>query len=330
MKEIKWGIIGCGDVAEKKSGPAFQQVSNSSLVAVMRRDMTKAADFARRHQVHKWYNEADDLINDPDINAIYIATPPSSHEEYALAALLAGKHVYLEKPMALNSESAKRIDKAVSATNCKLVVAHYRRALPAFLKVKEIIDNKVIGDPFSASIRILQPAKSNLVANEETNWRTNPAISGGGFFHDLAPHHLDLMIHYFGAITNASGSSANQSKLTQADDIVTGKIEFENGVLFEGLWYFSAPASETSDSCEIVGSKGRISFSFFGTEVLLSKGEEKIKFSFENPVFVQEPMIQKVVNYFLDKEPNPCTAREGVAVMRVMDAFTQNKAASNP
>lgn len=325
MDEIRWGILGCGDVAEKKSGPAFQRVSNSSLVAVMRRDPAKAADFAQRHHVQKWYCDANSLINDPDVNAVYIATPPSSHEEYALAALKAGKYVYLEKPMALNSASAKRIEDAVSATPGKLVVAHYRRALPTFLKVKEIIDNKIIGDPLSASIRILQPAKSELVATEETNWRTNPAISGGGLFHDLAPHQLDLMINYFGSVRDASGSSANQSKVTQADDIVTGKIEFENGVAFNGLWYFSAPISETSDSCEIIGSKGKISFSFFGTEVLLWKGEEKLTFNFKNPEYVQEPMIEKVVNYFLDKAPNPCAAVQGVAVMRVMDEFTQKK-----
>ena len=90
MQTINWGIIGCGDVTEIKSGPAFNKVPNSSLVAVMRRNGAKAADYAKRHNISRWYDEADKLINDPKVNAIYIATPPSSHEEYTLAAINAG------------------------------------------------------------------------------------------------------------------------------------------------------------------------------------------------------------------------------------------------
>src|SRR4051812_958457 len=100
MKKINWGIIGCGDVTELKSGPAFNKVTNSSLIAVMRRNAAKAKDYALRHNVPKWHNDANKLINDLEVNAIYIATPPSSHEAYALAAINAGKPVYVEKPMA--------------------------------------------------------------------------------------------------------------------------------------------------------------------------------------------------------------------------------------
>src|SRR4051812_21894478 len=106
MQTINWGIIGCGDVTEVKSGPAFNKVKNSSLVAVMRRNADKAKDYAQRHNVPKWYSDAKLLIDDPDVNAIYVATPPSSHEEYTLAALHAGKSVYVEKPMSLNAASA--------------------------------------------------------------------------------------------------------------------------------------------------------------------------------------------------------------------------------
>ena len=134
MKKINWGIIGCGDVTEIKSGPAFNKVNNSSLVAVMRRDTEKAKDYARRHNIPRWYDDANRLINDPGVNAVYIATPPSSHEEYALAAIHAGKPVYLEKPMALNYQSAVIIANTAAGKNIKLVVAHYRRAQPLFKK----------------------------------------------------------------------------------------------------------------------------------------------------------------------------------------------------
>src|SRR6476469_2704682 len=137
MKKINWGIIGCGDVTELKSGPAFNKVNNSALVAVMRRDAAKAEDYARRHDVPRWYNEGDKLINDPEVNAIYVATPPSSHEEYAIAAINAGKPVYVEKPMANTYDSACNIERSAKEKNVKLVVAHYRREQPRFKKIKQ-------------------------------------------------------------------------------------------------------------------------------------------------------------------------------------------------
>jgi hypothetical protein len=145
MKKINWGIIGCGDVTEIKSGPAFNKVNNSSLVAVMRRDAEKAKDYARRHKVPAWYNDANKLINDPNVNAIYIATPPSSHEAYAIAAIDAGKPVYVEKPMTLNQEAAIRMAQYASAKNVQLCVAHYRRAQPLFKQIKLLLDSTAIG-----------------------------------------------------------------------------------------------------------------------------------------------------------------------------------------
>ena len=323
MEEIRWGIIGCGDVAERKSGPAFQQVAGSRLVAVMRRDAEKAADFAARHQVPKWYSQAEDLIRDPDINAVYVATPPASHEAYAIAALAAGKHVYLEKPMALDSDGARRIAEKAKESTGKLVIAHYRRALPAFRKVKELLDGGEIGQPLLVDVRLLQPATPGLVAATETNWRTDPAISGGGLFHDLAPHQLDLMLLYFGAVQRATGFSANQAKVTEADDFVSGLIQFENGVNFRGLWGFNVPPEQALDSCEIIGTKGKIKFPFFGeAEVALWQDGKREVFRFENPKYVQRPMIEKVTGYFLGKNPNPCPAAEAVEGMRLIDAFT--------
>ena len=322
MQEIRWGIIGCGDVTEKKSGPAFQRVEHSRLLAVMRRDAEKAADFAARHQVPKWYSEASELINDPEITAVYIATPPSSHEEYAIAALKAGKHVYLEKPMAVDGMSAARILETAKNNQGKLVIAHYRRALPTFLKVQELLNSQQIGKTLFVDIKMMQPLATGLVASSETNWRLDPAVSGGGIFHDLAPHQLDLMLFYFGPIAECMGFSANQSKTSDADDFVSGLIKFESGVNLTGLWSFAAPEAEAIDSCTIIGTKGKISFPFFGEEITLWLDGKHIAFPLTYPKHVQEPMIAKVVDYFLDKGPNPCPAEEAVEVMRVMDVFT--------
>ncbi|WP_242916440.1 Gfo/Idh/MocA family protein [Pontibacter liquoris] len=323
MEEIRWGIIGCGDVVERKSGPAFQQVADSKLVAVMRRDAALAADFAARHQVPKWYSQAEELLHDPDINAVYVATPPASHEAYTLAALAAGKHVYLEKPMTLAADGARRILAQAAESTGKLVIAHYRRAQPAFLKIKELLENGSIGQPLFAESRLLQPLQPLLVATTETNWRLDPAISGGGLFHDLAPHQLDLMVYYFGEIARASGFSANQRQTAEVDDFVSGLIQFKSGVQFQGLWHFGVPPEETTDTITITGTKGKLTFSCFGeTDITLWQNGQKTTYPFQRPTYVQQPMIEKVVGYFLNRNPNPCPAAEAVVVMRLLDAFT--------
>jgi len=323
MENIKWGIIGCGDVTEVKSGPAFNKAENSELIAVMRRNAEKAQDYANRHQVPKWYDDAQLMINDPDINAIYIATPPLYHEEYTIAALKAGKPVYVEKPVTVNAASCIRMGEASIDFKTKLSVAHYRRALPVFNKVKELLAIKAVGDVRFVNLQMLQPDKSNIIANSESNWRIDPAISGGGLFHDLAPHQLDLMLYYFGNIQSICGTSANQAGYYQADDIVSGNILFDNGVIFQGLWCFSVHESQTKDMCEIIGSKGKISFPIFGSKITLhAEGNEQI-FDFVNPQHIQQPMIQQVVNYFLGKSENPCSAEQATEVMKIMDTFTK-------
>lgn len=320
--EIKWGIIGCGDVTEKKSGPAFNKASNSSLKAVMRRNGLKAKDYALRHGVPKWYDDANQLINDPEVNAIYIATPPLQHEDYTLRALAAGKPVYVEKPMTLNAASALRMRDAAENHHVKLSVAHYRRAQPMFLKVKSLLDAKSVGTIKLVQLQMLQPDKSNLIADSETNWRLDPAISGGGLFHDLAPHQLDLMIHFFGEVDKSSGISLNQGNSYGVDDIVTGHILFKSGVVFNGSWCFSV--AEHLDICEIIGTEGKISFPMFGNTVTVSKDGDEEEFIFDGLPHVQQPMIEEVVKYFLGKAENPCSADQAIQSMKLMDSFTKS------
>ncbi|MEH6779657.1 Gfo/Idh/MocA family oxidoreductase [Maribacter arcticus] len=318
MNIIKWGIIGCGDVAEVKSGPAFQQVENSNLVSVMRRNTEKAKSFAVRHHVPHWTTNANDILNNKDINAVYIATPPSTHLEYALQAIHAGKHVYLEKPMTINVEQAKQICAAVEKSTSKLTVAHYRRKLSAFLRVKALLDNRKIGEVTHVDIEILQPKKTNLVADTEENWRINPQISGGGYFYDLAPHQIDLMIHYFGPIKTVRGLSSTSHINSLVEDVVNGIMAFENGIQFRGLWNFTSAELNQKDQCIIYGTEGNIEFSFFGSEVILTTTKGIETFSFHNPKHVQEPMIKATVDYFLDKGENPCPAEDGLLVMELL------------
>jgi predicted dehydrogenase len=325
MNKLQWGIIGCGDVTEVKSGPAFNKVANSSLVAVMRRDAAKAKDYATRHNVPKWYSSAQQLIADPDINAIYVATPPSSHEEYTIAALKAGKPVYVEKPMTIDTASAQRMAEAAARHQTKLTVAHYRRAQPLFQKIKQLVDDRVIGEPRLVQIDLCKRAlTAEEMAVPKTSWRVDSKLAGGGLFNDLAPHQLDILYHILGDVDKSSGVAVNQAKLYAVPDVVTGFIQFKSGVVFSGSWCFSSHYGPDTDTCEIRGDKGLIRFSFFDHRpitVITPNGTEE--FVFEPLQHVQQPMISRVTEYFLGTGTNPCPPEDGVLNMQLIDRFTK-------
>lgn len=320
-KIVVWGIIGCGNVTEVKSGPAFNKVRNSRLHAVMRRDANLAEDYAKRHKVPVWYSDADALLNDPEINAIYIATPPKFHEEYAIAALEKGKFVYVEKPVTVNVSACKRLVESVSKTNGKLVVAHYRRALPMFLKVKELVEQKVLGTIKTIRLSMHQPEETNVITSSSFNWRVVPELSGGGLFYDLAPHQLDIIQYIFGEAISHVGTSANQSGVHAAEDAVSGIMKLKGNIMFQGSWNFNMPAMLKEDSCQIIGEKGYIQFPFFGNEIRVVTESGVDMLDFQHPQHIQQPMIQQVVDFFLGTAPNPCSIHEALKSMEVMESF---------
>ena len=317
---VNWGIIGCGDVCEVKSGPAFNKVSDSKLVAVMRRNFDKAKDFAQRHGVPKFYADAAELINDKEVNAIYIATPPSSHESYLEMALKAGKLVYVEKPVTVNSASVQRMMEMEKKYDCKVSVAHYRRGLPLFNKIKQIVNDGAIGKVKLILLKTLQPTVSKIITQTDDNWRINPEISGGGLFHDLSPHQLDIMYWMFGTPRQAYVQTANQGKLYNAPDLTMVQLEFGNDIYFNGVWNFNVAETAASDSCEIIGDKGSMRFSFFRVstiELVTDAGTEILEL--EYPVNIQQPHINNVVKFFRGEGANPCSLEESLVTMEVMD-----------
>jgi len=320
---IQWGMIGAGSVTEQKSGPAFNKVPDSKLLGVMRRDEQKLKDYAARQQVPFYTTDLDALITHPSINAIYIATPPNVHEEYAIKALAAGKHVYVEKPMALTVAACERMHAFAQKANKKLVIAHYRRALPLFLKVKELLINNEIGVVQSVNIRMHKYALPKDAYKD--NWRVQPSIAGGGFFYDLAPHQLDLLFYYFGKAKSYEGFASNTAGLYEAEDIVRGTIEMESGIVCHGDWNFVVDKGEEKDEFEIIGTQGKISFPVFGNNLTLYKNADVKTIEFESPLHNQQNLIEKIVSYFLDKGENPCSAEDALQSMRVMEAFVYGK-----
>lgn len=321
LKTIKWGFIGCGEVVEKKSGPAFSEIERSEVVAVMSRTEAKAKSYAQRHGIGKWYTDAQELIDDPDVNAVYIATPPSSHATYAIMAMHAGKPVYVEKPLAASYDDCARVNRVSEQTGMPCFVAYYRRYLPYFRKVKSIIESGEIGNVINVQIRFSSPARQfDAEKGELQPWRIQPNISGGGYFYDMAPHQLDLLQELFGVIVNANGICANRGGLYEAEDSISACFEFENGLPGSGSWCFVGHESAKEDRIEIIGDKGSLSFSVFDYEpILLVTSSGKANIVVANPPYVQRPLIEAVVADLLGREKCTVTSISATPVNWVMD-----------
>jgi len=318
MKHVRWGIIGCGAVTEMKSGPAFSKVPDSSLVAVMRRDGDKARDYARRHGVPRWYDDADALIHDDGVDAVYVATPPSSHREHALKAIAAGKPVYVEKPMAMDHRECMDIVEAGRAANVPVFVAYYRRALPRFTTIARLLRDGTIGTPRLVNVLLHHPFEARYADPAHLPWTVRPEISGGGIFVDIGCHTLDILDFLLGPIVDVRGMASNQLGAYPAEDTVAMAFAFGNGVLGTGLWNFAADRRE--DRVEIVGDRGRLVFATFGDGPIRVESDGRVdSLSIANPEHIQQPMIATVVDALLGRGTCQSTGDTAARTSWVMD-----------
>lgn len=320
QKIIRWGFIGCGEVTEKKSGPAFALVEGSEIAAVMSRSREKARSYAERHCIKRWYTDAQRLVDDPDVNAVYIATPPSTHATYAIMAMKSGKAVYVEKPMAANYEDCCRINRIAEKTGVPCFVAYYRRFLPYFLRIKELVAEGAVGNVTNVQIRFAVPPRDLDYNSTSLPWRVQPDIAGGGYFYDLAPHQIDLLQEMFGPVLEAEGYKANRGGLYETEDTVSACFRFANGLTGSGSWCFVAHESAKTDSIDIVGDRGSIAFSVFTYQPIVlqtSRGTEEI--IVENPQYVQLPLIKQVVEHLQDKAVCTCDCVSATSVNWVVD-----------
>ena len=320
MKKICWGFIGCGEVTEKKSGPAFNLIEGSEVVAVMSRKAEKAKSYAERHGVKRWYTDPQELINDPKVNAVYIATPPSTHATYAIMAMKSGKAVYVEKPMASNYEDCCRINRIAEKTGVPCFVAYYRRYLPYFNKVKELVESGAVGKVVNVQIRFAVPPRDLDYNKTNLPWRVQADIAGGGYFYDLAPHQIDLLQEMFGPIIEAEGMKANRGGLYTTEDSVSACFKFDNGLPGSGSWCFVAHESAKEDRIDIVGNKGSLSFSVFTYQPIILQNENGCqRFEVKNPDYVQLPLIKLVVEHLQNKAICKCDCVSATPVNWVVD-----------
>jgi predicted dehydrogenase len=319
MESIRWGIVGCGDVTEVKSGPGFSRAENSTLVSVMRRNGELARDYAKRHKVPKWTDKAEELIGDPEVDAVYVATPPNAHRDYTIMCAEAGKPVLVEKPIATQTGEADDMVQACADAGVPLFVAYYRRAMPIYLKVKELIDGGRIGHPRTVQISHFEKPKVSGAPGEELPWRVLPEVGGGGIFVDIGCHAFDFLDFLFGPVTGISGLAANVGGLYPAEDLVTAAYEFDNGVHGSGEWCFTARADH--EQTRIRGTEGEIAFSFFAPEpVILTTDAGVESFDIGYPKHVHQPLIQTVVDDLLGKGTCHSTGDSALRTTRIIDA----------
>ena len=312
---IRWGIIGCGDVTEKKSGPALSKLPGSELVAVMRRNAEKAADYAARHQVPRWYADADALIADPEVDAVYIATPPSSHKEYTLKVAAAGKPVFVEKPMALNVEECVAMNAACEQAGVPLLVAYYRRKLPRFEKMRQLIQDGVIGQPRAA---LLRQFRRQSHADPNVAWKVDPAVNGGGLFVDMQTHALDWLDYVIGPVEKVQGAFSNQGKLYEAEDTVSYSLLFNGGFLASGLFAYTAGHEE--ESVTVYGTEGYVSMGFFrASPVQLVRGSKVEEFDLPDPPHVHQPLIETVLDHIRGTGTCPSTGTSAIRTTQVVE-----------
>lgn len=318
MKEVNWGLIGCGQVMEVKSGPGLYKSENSNLVAVYDNTYKRALDYGERHNVESVYENVDDLLADPKIDVIYIATPPKFHKEYAIRCLNNNKIPYVEKPLAMTYAECMEIEELSKKKDIPVYVAFYRRGMEKFQKIKELLDTKVIGDVRYVYVtQIMKPEDMDMDPNH-LPWRVIPEISGGGKFLDMAVHVLDCLEFYFGKMQTMNGFVENKGGLYRADDTVVASFKFENGIVGSGTWCYVADHEE--NRVEIVGDLGRIIYDGLSAKrfTLIKDGKEQV-FEFEEPEHVAMPYQQSVVNELIGKEKSNANFDEAVNLVQMTD-----------
>lgn len=318
-KVIRWGIIGCGNVTEVKSGPGFQNAEHSQLVSVMRRHADLAADYARRHGVKRWTTSAQELIHDPNVDAVYVATPVGDHHRMAMAVCEAGKPCYVEKPMARNHAECREMVQAFAERKLPLFVTYYRRCLPRFLKVRDLVQAGMLGQVLKVHYQYSSPSMAGL-SRESLPWRLSAPSSGGGLFLDLGSHTLDILDYILGPLQFEKGRAQRRGTEYDVEDLVDLEFSVAHGtVAGHAVWNFRDCCSK--DLIIIEGKKGRVSLSTFGNEPVrlerASGGTEES--NLPNPPHIQQPLIQSIVNELLGDGRCPSCGESAARTSRLMD-----------
>jgi 1,5-anhydro-D-fructose reductase (1,5-anhydro-D-mannitol-forming) len=349
LKCVQWGIIGCGSVCEKKSGPALYNCNGSKLVAVCRRNIKLAKDFAQRHNVPTFYGNSISLINDSNVNAIYIASPPGTHYELAMMALASNKPTYIEKPIARNATETAAIVEAFKNKGVPLFSAYYRRGQERFLKARSLLEEERIGKITSVHYSMIRGTYTMPDSPEDLPWRFRANLSGGGLIMDVGCHTIDAIEFILQCpLTNIKGEAFNLNSTYDVEDTVViiarassrknqgskgnegnekkdgndggneemdftlsknGNINVDAHVTMH--WSFCGPSGKREDVIRILGTNGELKMSTFGDDpiILETSNGTKEEFHYDLPEYAQMPLIQTIVDELRGIDDQPCESR---------------------
>ena len=305
---IRWGILGCGDIARKRVARAMQYDAGSDLVAVCRRDDAKRAAFCRDFDVPRSYASDADLIGDPNVDAVYVATPVYLHRPQTIAAARAGKHVLVEKPMALSTAECDEMIAACREAGVRLGVAYYRRFYPIVLRMKELVAAGRIGQPLSVSAETSTPL--TIAPGEDGYWRVLPGQGGGGSLMDIGSHRLNLFFDLFGPVAQVKACCDTLAADYDAEDCATLVVRFARGMHGSLQCYFGSRADV--DRFAIHGTTGRlIADPLNGSELVIDSGGERVRESHSRHDNTHLPLVADFTAAVLDGRPPRVTGEEG-------------------
>jgi predicted dehydrogenase len=318
FEPLGWGLIGAGDIAQRRVAPAMRDLDSCRCVSVSRADAGRLDAFAGKFGFLRGEPDWRKLINDPEVEAVYIATPVYLHEEQTLAALEAGKPVLCEKPMALNSQGARRMITAAAVRGLPFGVAYYRRFFPVVERIRQILADGLIGEPVLAVMENFEPFHRE--PGEPRSWLLDPRLSGGGPLMDMGCHRVDLLIHLFGPAEDVTGRADNLRFQRPVEDSATLVLGFRRSL--RAVLLSAHCAFEPRDTLEIYGTHGTIRLPNLnrGDLILITeKGETRES----HPIGpnVHAPLIDDFSRAVREKRAPLVTGEIALATSEVLDSF---------
>lgn len=322
VQTLRWGVIGAGNVFESKSGPALYKTPNSELVAVMRTNAEKAKATANRHGAIRWYTDAKSLVNDADVNAVYIASPHYLHPEHVALAARAKKIILCEKPMGVSVTQAQQCVEVCQANNVPLTVAYYRRFWAITQAMKKFIADGAIGFVVMARAQVTDM----FTGDSERAWLLSRAKSGGDALANVGAHWVDLFRYLIGDVENVIAYCSSKFSGYETDDTTLTEMQMKTGALASVMVTRRSPVS--TNEVDIFGTEGRLYTSSLsdGKLILHRQGHEPERLTYARIGVMHAELIAELVPRMLHGEPSPLPGEEAVAAWRVMEAAYRSSA----
>ena len=315
-RRVGWGLVGCGDIARKRVAPALRDLENCELVAVSRADAARAESFAAEFGAKRWHADWRDLIKDPEVEAVYVATPVHLHAEQAVAAAEAGKHVLCEKPMALTVAECERMNAAAEANGVRLGVAYYRRFYPAVERLRKILESGEIGVPVVAQVNAFE--RFDPVTENPRSWLLDRRQSGGGPMFDFGCHRIEVLLSLFGEVKAVKGLATNVLFEREVEDTACALLQFERGT--QGVISVTHAASEPQDTLEIFGSEGSVRVDELNKGHLCVMSKEGMSTERHPPhANLHQPLIDDFTRAVVEGRPPRVDGQVGQKVSEILE-----------